>query len=394
MRTIVIGLKDLRLRLRDRSAIILAFIAPLVLATIISFAFRNEEVPFQTTIAVADLDRTDLTRSFVEGVREVPALEEAVTLEVVGSEEEARSLLEGEKAFSAIVIPAGFSDAVQAGREAELRVIRMTEAFVSGEVAEALASGFTAEINATRLAIQTAIDAGALHRSDSPGLPALIDRASQQRIPAQLVDGPIGAREVTTASYFGPSMSIFFLLFTVQFGAIGILRERQEGTLARLLAAPLKPSTVVLGKLLSSFVLGLISMISMIFATRVLLGATWGDPLAVAVLTLSIVLAAMAVTGLVITLAKTNEQAQGFGSIAAVGLALLGGNFIQITDAPWLIRQLSLATPNGWALRGFFDLAAEGGGIETIVEPITAILAFAFVCGVVALLRGRRLVVA
>jgi ABC-2 type transport system permease protein len=392
VKAIVIGLKDLRLRLRDRSAIIIAFIAPLVLATIISFAFGNEDQPFETTYGLVDLDQSEISKSFATGIRQIPSLRDAITLKPIASETDAATQLGKLEITAGLVIPPGFGEAVSTAAATEVRVLRSSDAPIAGEIAEALASGFTSEINAGRLSIQTAVTAGALARPGAPDLNALVQKAIEGRIPITLSDGQIGVRQVTPADYFGPAMSIFFLFFTVQFGAISLITERREGTLNRLLAAPIKPASVVVGKVLSSFVLGLLSIGAMIAATSVFLDAKWGDPLAVAALTIAIVFAAMGITGLLITFAKTQEQAGGFGAMAATGLALLGGNFVQITDAPAIIRRLSLLTPNGWALRGFYDLAAEGGGITSIFPALGAVIAFGIVTGAAALFFGRRLI--
>ena len=53
-------------------------------------------------------------------------------------------------------------------------------------------------------------------------------------------------------------MAVFFLFFTVQFGVASILDERRDGTLARMLAAPIRRSSVLGGKLLTSLVLGIV----------------------------------------------------------------------------------------------------------------------------------------
>lgn len=388
---LLVGVKDLRLRLRDRTAIIVAFIAPVVLAAIISFAFGRDPLTFRTTLAIADLDGSEVSRSFLEGIRAIPVIEDAVRIKTVASSEEAGALVRRHEAGAAIVIPGGFGDAVRAGQTAGLNVIREVEAPVAGEFAEAIAEGFAAEINAGRLAIQTAVAAGALSKPGSPGLQALVQKAVEGRLPASLVDGPIGARKVKPASYFGPSMAIFFLFFTVQFGPLGILAERRDGTLARLLASPTKSWAIVTGKVISSFVLGLASIVTMIVITTLLLDATWGDPLAVAALTLAIVFAAVGITGLVIVSARTIDQAQNVTSIVAGALALLGGNFIPINEAPAAIRALSKLTPNGWALRGFTDLTAEGGGIASVLTPLGAIIAFGVVASALALGFGRRM---
>jgi ABC-2 type transport system permease protein len=49
-----------------------------------------------------------------------------------------------------------------------------------------------------------------------------------------------------------------------------------------------------------------------------------------------------------------------------------------------------MATPHAWFLRGLGDLAG-GGGVSDALVPAGAILAFAAVCGGIALLRVRRL---
>jgi ABC-2 type transport system permease protein len=53
---------------------------------------------------------------------------------------------------------------------------------------------------------------------------------------------------------------------------------------------------------------------------------------------------------------------------------------------------LALFTPNGWAIRGFTDLATIGGGLGTIVEPVAAILLFSAVVGAIALSLAHRAV--
>jgi ABC-2 type transport system permease protein len=103
-------------------------------------------------------------------------------------------------------------------------------------------------------------------------------------------------------------MAVFFLFFTTGFGAISMLRERREGTLARLMVAPVGHGTIVASKALYTFVLGIVSMAVLIIAMRFLLDARWGDPIGVAVLVVTGVFAAMGVQSLVVTLAKTDQN--------------------------------------------------------------------------------------
>jgi len=75
-----------------------------------------------------------------------------------------------------------------------------------------------------------------------------------------------------------------------------------------------------------------------------------------------------------------------------MGMALLGGNFVPLQSAPEAMRTLALATPNGLALRALGDLVADGGGIMTVLPYLAGILAFAVICGGIAVFRARQAV--
>jgi ABC-2 type transport system permease protein len=58
-------------------------------------------------------------------------------------------------------------------------------------------------------------------------------------------------------------------------GQSSILDERRDGTLARMLVAPIRRGAVLGGKLLTSLVLGVISLAVLALATHFLLHARW-----------------------------------------------------------------------------------------------------------------------
>ncbi|MFG1813544.1 hypothetical protein ACGFIF_07275 [Kribbella sp. NPDC049174] len=88
-------------------------------------------------------------------------------------------------------------------------------------------------------------------------------------------------------------------------------------------------------------------------------------------------------------MSRTERQADGFATMVTFALLLLGGNFVLISQAPEALRRLALLTPNGWALRGFTDLAT-GAAAGSAVRPVLAILGLAAVLGALAVLVGRR----
>jgi ABC-2 type transport system permease protein len=200
----------------------------------------------------------------------------------------------------------------------------------------------------------------------------------------------VGREHVKMASYFAPSMAMVFLFFTVGFGAKSLYVERREGLVSRLQAGPVSSTTIVGAKALAMCGLGLLSM-STIWATSVLVfGATWGAPGPVLLILIAMVLAAIGITSLVASAARTEEQIDLYSGLTGFVLALLGGSFIQYFQMPRQMQLLSLVTPNGWALRSFADMVAVGGGIFAVLPAIAAIGAFAVISAFVAARRLNR----
>ncbi len=389
--TLVIALKDLRQRLRDRSALIVAFVAPLGLALIVTGAFGSGfSGEFSATYAVLDEDSSDLSIAFTKHVLGAPQFAEQIKVVQTRSVDEARELIRKDELSAAFLIPKGFSDAVVGNRRATITVLRNPDAEVGSEVAVALANAYTGQINAGRLAVLTTVRArgGAL---DPAAIGELARAAARERIPVELVDGNVGRRKVSGASYFGPAMAIFFLFFTTSFAARSLLAEREQGTMPRILAAPIKGTSVIVGKALTALVVGVVSLGVMFTTFGLLLDVDWGDPLTLLVVSVATVLSVMGVTAVVQLFARTQAQADAYSQVVGVLFALIGGSFFPLFQMPDAIQRISVIAPNAWALRAFNDIVYDGAKLQDLGLNLSVILAFALVTGGVAFARARKL---
>ncbi len=70
-------------------------------------------------------------------------------------------------------------------------------------------------------------------------------------------------------------MAVLFLFLSAQVGVVSLFEERRLGTLGRMLAGPVRPSNVLLGKTLGAFALGLVSMAVLVVATTSFIRADW-----------------------------------------------------------------------------------------------------------------------
>ena len=385
---LVIAAKDLRQKIGDRSALFLAILAPLGLAVLFSQMIPSQE-GFHADYVVVDLDGGPIAQGLRAGPLQGMADADVATITIADSEAAGRARVDAGDADAAIVIPAGFSAAVQAGQPARLLVIG-GPATLSVEIARSVLAGFGSEVTAVQVGVRTALAA-----SGSAPEPSLLARLAQDAlaIPAPIVVSANATteRQASSTTYYGASMAVLFVFFAAQFGVVGLLAERRTGTLARMLASPIGPGTILFGKVLVSLVLAVVSMSVVVIATTLLLGASWGNPAAVAGLVLATAFAATGIATLVVGFARTEEQAGGAVAIVALTLGVLGGSFFPLSVAPEGMATLSLITPHAWFIRGINDLAA-GGGPEAVTGSLAVLLAVGAVTGGIGLARARRVV--
>jgi ABC-2 type transport system permease protein len=380
--------KDLKLRVRDRSAFIIGIITPLALAYIFHLVFGNvfatETLDLQ--IGMVDLDGTEISRSLGEVLAEI---ESQGILEVTEFDdtEAADAAVDQGDVGAYILLGPGLGDAALEGSPFTIQVVGDIDAQTTTQVATSIASEFGSGIGRAQLSVATAV-----HVGEGPPPADVVtwgEEAAQRPSAYTFSDVSAETRQLDASTFFAAGMAVFFLLFTVQFGVLGVLEEKENGTLARLLAAPIGRRSVVAGKALLSFSLGVISMTVLIVATHFLMEARWGPPLGVAVLVVAGVLAATSIMGLIASVGKSAEGAANLGAIVAVTLGMLGGTFFPIGQGDDLLSRLTYITPHAWFMRGLSEIS--GGAEWTAALPSAgALLVIALVLGTFAWFMLQR----
>ena len=383
--------KDLRQRLRDRTFFIVAILAPFGLAAIFSVLLSGVSGDLNLRYVVADLDGSEASAAFQAGP--ITAIEDAGIAQIseADSADAARKAVEDDEADAAAIIPPGFGAAVEAGDPAALQVVGSPAAGLATDILRSVASGYVASLQGIRLSVATALAAGADPADSAAIVQRAIDTAAGPA-PVELVDRTAEVRQLGGTTFYPAAMAIFFLFFTAQFGVLSLLAERRQGTLARLVAAPIPPWAIVFGKALVSFVLGIIAMTVLVVVSTLMLGSDWGEPLGVALLVLAAVISALGITALITTLGRTEEQAGGWSSIVAVTLAILGGAFFDLSAGPEILGRLSFITPHAWFLQGLREMAVPSFTLDRLLLPLLMLLGIGVVTGTIGLLRARTLV--
>jgi ABC-2 type transport system permease protein len=353
--------------------VITCLVAPLALSAILGFAFGHGGATGPVTIGItgaspALVRAAEQATQFPAGVlvRRIPD-GTTVTNEVDrGPLDSGVIVSPGPIALSDLMIP---MVAPGARHTTGFRVVDRGNSLIGQELAESLAAGVASRLYAGRLVPGSAHDLVAL----------------------SIASASVGGGG-HILNYFAPSIAVVFLFIGSGLGMRGLLLERSAGTLVRMAAAPVRPLTIVLGKLAAIFITGLTSILVVWAVTTLAFGADWGAPAGVLAMCVAATLAMCGLGVLLTSLARNEREAFGVSVMVGLVLALLGGNLLPPGSLPEFFQVLSLGTPNGWALVGFGRLSLLGVPLSGVVGPILVLGFIAVVTFGLALPRVRRMV--
>lgn len=361
---------DLRQRVRDRSVIMFSLVVPFALMFVMNLTFGDvgESELQPVTVAASVPDADPLAAAVVEALTGTGAVD--VTVDRVAASE-VRGLADAGDADLGLLLPEGFGEAVRSGRAVEVEVIEGDGAGIETDVLLAVLQGVLDRLAA---GTETAV-AGAAAGVPADRLEALARRAVTGAEPLTLVEGEAASEQLSVTGALVAGQAGLFLLFTVGFGVLGLLAEREQGTLARLRSMPMRPGLVVAAKGLVGYLLGVVATSVLLTAGSALFDVSFGSPLVVAALVLSAVAAGTSLMFVIARVARTAEQAGVAQTIIAIVLGMAGGAFFPITAGGLLGAVLDL-NPVAAFTRGL-GISAGGGSLADVAVPVAAMLGFA-----------------
>jgi ABC-2 type transport system permease protein len=380
-KALFIAAHELRARIRDRTLLIVAFAGPIMFAAITGLAFSGLDLDQPIRLVVVAGPEGDTPTGVVKSLKSDPRVREFATVDVAPTEQEARSRVLRGTADAGIVlspVPGKPSGAVQ-----RVTILENQDEPVAAGVTEALVQYGGGQEFVDEVVVATL--------RETVKKPAETLRGFRPHNPVTLTDVSASARPLRSTTYFGFSMAMVFLLFSVMPVAKSLWADRQSNVLHRFLSSGVSPWAVVAGKALVGQLIGMLSITTVWVATRVMFDANWGPPSAVVPLIAVTAAVAVSLSFAIAAVARTEAQIDGLTPLVTFLLVLAGGNFVPPTSMPPVLQNLTLLTPNGWELRGFLDIATTRGGIELIYTPLLVLLTFSTLLWLLAAARIRTL---
>jgi ABC-2 type transport system permease protein len=408
--------KELLVLLRDPVGLAVIFVMPLAILLVVSLvqdgAFKKV-TQFSVKAALVDEDRTDTSQALARALADAEGVH--VLTEKNGSPLDrgaARELVRSGEAQVFVVFPKGLGQAsAEAARSwADASPAPAAPAMIETHFDPGVSVPYRILVSQALQRLAQGMDFQLAMKAWGAALPgeikkrlppavALPDLMSPITPPAYRGGHSLGVAPAANATagpaagttallpemvqFNVPAYAVFAMFFIVIPISTCLLRERHEGTLTRLLTMPVRPATLIAGKLIIFLGVALIQFGLMLAAGRWLLPAL-GTPVfalsaslpALAALTMATGFAAVGFALAVASTATSQEQAGMAGATSVVILAALGGVMVPVFFMPPVMQQVSALTPLNWAVTAYQDLFARGATLVDIQGRMLLLVAF------------------
>jgi ABC-2 type transport system permease protein len=363
--------KDLVLLSRDRRALTVLLVMPLIFIAILGFStgqllgWRSENELLK--LAVVNRDHGPVAAQLVEALKRHAGID----VELVADRHVAEDLVHDGDRSAAVIIGPGFQRRVESlsladvldtnrGKLAyglaslDIEVYTVGSLATTGAIVDVLVFGEAVRTIAPEVARRNPLARSFLQAQRSRG-----EQSGPERKPPTARPRYLAGYGSVVYQVLVPSYTVMFTFFIVTVMARSFLTEQELGTLRRLRTTPVNTSALLAGKTIPFFFVSLVQGILLFGCGKLLFGMSWGPrPLMLLPVIASTSLAATALGLLTATLVRTDAQVYAYANLVVITMAGISGCFMPRDWLPELMRQVSLATPHAWALIAYDQLLA------------------------------------
>jgi ABC-2 type transport system permease protein len=353
---------------RDRLTFATMIAIPVMQLILFGFAINSD--PKHLPTAILDNDHSAFSRLFVTSLKATDYFD--IRYSLAGPEEIDPLLLSGSVNF-AVEIPQDFAQKLTRGENPAVLVVADAADPTAVNGAQMALNGMAAQVFTRELL-------GPLQKLSAK--PAPYEVRLQKRY------NPAGETRLNIVpGLVGTILTLTMLIFT----ALSVTREVERGTMESLLAMPINPVEIMLGKILPYAAVGFFQMVLIATAARFIFNVPVVGNLATFVgLTMLFIVANLSVGYTFSTIAKNQLQAMQMSFFFFLPSILLSGFMFPFRGMPDWAQDIGSILPLTHYLRIVRGVMLKGAGLADLAADAGALAAFTLAAMTVAVLRFRQ----
>jgi len=352
---------------RDRLTFAMLVGVPVLQLVLFGYAINAD--PKNLPTAVVALDNGPLVRSIVRTAENSGYFR----IVRVGSEREAEYLIASGDVQFALVFPADFSTRIVRGERPAMAVY--------ADASDPAATG-------PAVAVLQSLPSLALTHDLRGPLARLQPGTNPFEVRVHRRYNPEG---ITSYNVVPGLIGVILTMTLVMMTSMGMTRERERGTLENLLATPVRPLEVMIGKILPYVVIGYAQVLIVLGAARLLFAVPMvGSFLLLSAALLLFIFATLCVGFTFSTLARTQMQSMQMSFFFFLPNILLSGFMFPFRGMPEWARYIGELLPLTHFLRIVRGILLKGAEFNEVLPQAWPIAVFALIVGALALLRYRQ----
>jgi len=352
---------------RDRLTFAMLIGVPIMQLVLFGYAINSD--PKHLPTAVVTLDQSPLVRTIVRAAQNTDYFH----IIEVGSESEAERLIARGDVQFALVFPSDFTARLVRGESPPLTVY--------ADATDPAATG-------TAVSTLQQLPRLALHNDLNGPLASLAPAVEPFSVIVHKRYNPEG---LTNYNVVPGLMGVILTMTLVMMTAMGMTRERERGTLENLLATPVRPAEVMIGKIVPYVLIGYVQVLIVFTAARLLFQVPmFGNFLTLSAAIVLFIIATLGVGFTFSTIARSQMQSMQMTMFFFLPNILLSGFMFPFRGMPNWAQWIGEALPLTHFLRIVRGVMLKGAGWSDIAPQTVPILAFIAVAAVVAMKRYRQ----
>jgi ABC-2 type transport system permease protein len=345
-------IKEFLQMLRDPRMRVVVFGVPVIQMTIMAFALTTDVT--NVRLGLLDMDKTPASRELISAFTASKYFRISASLL---SQNEITPLLDRSEVRAVLQIPAGFSKDIQTEKTAEVQLL--TDGTDSNSTAIVL--GYAGYI------INDFNDKKQKERLDRKGMTTPILQISTES------RAWYNANQESHLYYVPSLIATMLYIFSLLLTSIGIVREKEIGTIEQVMVTPIRGIEFILGKTIPYMITGYITMSFMLVVAYFLFGVYVKGSLIMLYCLTGIYLAGNMGIALIISgSAKTQQQALLTSFLVLMPSVMLSGFMFPISNMPDPVRIATVCNPMRWYLEILRGIVMKDVGVSALWPAIAA----------------------